>query len=291
MAKKDDRNELGDEKANNAADSVEGIKDSDFILLDDLVAAPLHALAKSDQQLRAHVVNAIKSMGTIKQNGQEQSIQLNNINIAYEQLKREGEDGYCVENLQMQVPILSIVPITNLNVEKAEIDFSTEVKTQVDNNGNCKIMARICSPEQRESDFLPRVTYKMKIKSLPATEGIMRITDILSSNQIAKKIDSTPIASDGNIGSEEQKTTNQNIRSLKNRVIELRKMYQKIDNVIDEQERLLQISMEAFPEDTFEFDKDKYKMIQSHVTNLIMQYEQQIMDEEIRFKLDQVNEM
>ena len=43
-----------------------GFKESDFIPLDDLVYAPLHALAKSNQQLRAQVVDAIRSMGTLR---------------------------------------------------------------------------------------------------------------------------------------------------------------------------------------------------------------------------------
>ena len=95
----------------------EGYKDSDFILLDDLVYAPLHALAKSNQQLRAQIVDAIKSMGVICQNGQEETIRLHNINIAYDQVRPEGEEGYSVDNMQMQVPLLSIIPLTNLNVE------------------------------------------------------------------------------------------------------------------------------------------------------------------------------
>lgn len=151
-----------------------GFKESDFIPLDDLVYAPLHALAKSNQQLRAQVVDAIKSMGTLRQNGAEETVRLNNINIAYEQVRPEGDEGYSVDNLQMQVPLLSIVPITNLNVEKAEIDFSTEVKAEKGEEGKCAITARICSPEQRESDFLPRVSYKMKISSIPATEGMRK---------------------------------------------------------------------------------------------------------------------
>lgn len=119
----------------------------------------------------------------------------------------------------------------------------------------------------------------------------MRITDILSSSQIAKKVDSTPIASDGNVGTDEQKATSMKVKSFKNRVTELKKLYQKVERTIDEQERLLEISTEAFPNDTFEFDKGKYQMIQSHIANLIMQYEQQIIDEEIKLRLDQVNEM
>lgn len=263
-----------------------GFKESDFIPLDDLVYAPLHALAKSNQQLRAQVVDAIKSMGTLRQNGTEESVRLNNINIAYEQVRPEGNDGYSVDNLQMQVPLLSIVPITNLNVEKAEIDFSTEVKAEKDDEGKCSITARICSPEQRESDFLPRVTYKMKIRSLPATEGVMRLTDLLSTNQIAKKTDTTPVAVDGNLGNEVQKSTWQEVSRLKAKIKKLKQLYQKISDMMEEQERMEQISRDTFDEVTREFDKDKYLMAQSNIANRIMEYQEQIMNREIEFGLE-----
>ena len=263
-----------------------GYQDSEFIPLDDLVYAPLHALASSNDQLRAQVVAAIRSMGSIKQNGTEETVRLNNLNIAYDQVRQEGEDGYSVDNLQMQVPLLSIIPMTNLNVERAEIDFSTEVKAETRENGICRILARICSPEQRESDFLPRVGYKLKIKSLPATEGMLRLSDMLSTNQIAKKIESTPVAIDGNLGSDEQKNTWQEVTKLKAKIKKLKQLYQKISDMITEQERLEQISREAFAEQTFDFDKDKYLMAQSNIANRIMEYQEKIMNREIEFGLN-----
>lgn len=281
----DDREHM-EEKDREGAQQEGGYKDSDFILLDDLVYAPLHALARSNQQLRAQVVDAVKSMGTIRQNGQEETVRLNNLNIAYEQIRPEGEEGYSVDNLQMQVPLLSIVPVTNLNVEKAEIDFATEVKAENTDEGQCRILARICSPEQRESNFLPRVTYKMQISSLPATEGIMRLTDLFSSNQIAKKLDTTPVAVDGNLGSEEQKNIWQEVSKMKAKIKKLKQLYQKVTDMMTEQERLYQISREAFEEDTFDYDKDKYMMVQSNIANRIMEYQDKIMNKEIEFGLD-----
>ena len=191
-----------------------------------------------------------------------------------------------MDNLQMQVPLLSIVPITNLNVEKAEIDFSTEVKAEKGEDGKCAVTARICSPEQRESDFLPRVSYKMKLRSIPATEGVLRLTDLLSANQIAKKTDTTPVAVDGNLGSEEQKNTWQEVTRLKAKIKKLKQLYQKISDMIAEQERMQQISMDAFEEVTWEFDKDKYLMAQSNIANRIMEYQEKIMNREIEFGLE-----
>lgn len=201
-------------------------------------------------------------------------------------MRQDGDEGYSVDNLQMQVPILSIIPITNLNVEKAQISFSTEVKADNNEAGQCRIMARICSPEQRESNNLPRVNYKLEIGSLAATEGIMRITDILSVNQVAKKLDTTPVAVDGNLGSSQQKDIWQEVSVLKAKIKKLKQLHQKISDMITEQERMQQISRDAFPEDTREFDKDMYLMAQSNIANRIMDYQEQIMNREITFGLD-----
>lgn len=264
----------------------EEIMDNDFIPLDDLVYAPLHALAQSGHRLRAQIVDAIKSMGTSKQSGQEETIHLNNINIAYDQLRPEGE-GYSVDNLQVQVPLLSIVPIANLNVEKAEIDFSTEIKTvNNEETGETKINARICAPSQRDSDFLPKVSYKLQIASIPATEGILRLTDALSASQVAKKLDSRPVAINGDLGTDEQKNVALETKKLKAKISRLKQLHQKISDMIAEQERLHQISKDAFEEDTYEFDKDKYLMAQSNVVNRIMEYQEQIMNMEIKYGLE-----
>lgn len=263
-----------------------GYRDSDFIPLDNLVYAPLHALAKSNERLRAHIVEAIKDLGTVKQNGQEEIIHLDCINLAYDQIRPEAEDGYSVDNLQLQVPLMSIVPLTNLNVDKAEIGFSTEIRVVSENEDKSIINARICSPEQRESDFLPRVSYKMQVSSIPATEGIMRLTDLLSANQVAKQLDKTPVAIDGNLGSDNQKLIQQQVSELKAKVKKLKQLYQKIADMVSEQENLQQVSRESFQENAYEFDRDKFLMAQSNITNRIMKYQEQIMSREIEFGLE-----
>ena len=247
--------------------------DNDFIPLDDLVYAPLHALAQSNHRLRAQIIDAIKSMGSSKQNGQEETIHLNNINIAYDQIRPEGEEGYSVDNLQVQVPLLSIVPVSNLNVEKAEM-------------GVASINARICAPSQRDSDFLPKVSYKLHIASIPATEGILRLTDALSANQVVKKLDTRPIAVGGDIGSDEQKSVLLESKMLKAKIGRLKQLHQKIADMMAEQERLHQISKDAFEEDTYEFDRDKYLMAQSNIINRVMEYQEQIMNMEIQYGLE-----
>ncbi len=267
---------------------VAGITDSEFILLDDIVFAPLHALAEANQRLQAQIITEIKNMGTPRQNGQEETIHLDNIKIAYDQIRADDEEGYSVDNLQVQVPLLSIIPLTNLNVEKAQIDFSTEVKAAINHDtDDIRINARICSPSQRDSDFLPKVSYKLQVSSMPATEGIMRLIDALSVNQVAKKLDTTPVEVNGALGGDEQKMMVQKNKQLKGKINQLKLLYQKITDIMSEQERLRQIGKETFEEDTYEFDRKKYKMAQSQIINQIMEYQDQLVDREISYGLDE----
>ena len=277
----DSSGENGIRKSGDRKGGDPNIMDNDFMQLDELVYAPLHALAESNQRLRAHVVDSVRSMGSVKQNGQEEIIHLDNINIAYDQVRQEGDEGYSVDNLQLQIPLLSVVPVTNLTVKKAEIDFAVEVRTDTDKDGKVKINGRICSPEQRESNFLPRVSYHMEIKSIPATEGIMRLTDLLSSSQMAKQLDTTPVAMDGSLGSEQQKDTWLKISQLRTDIKKWRQLYRKVTDTLEEQERLYQISNEAYPEETYRFDRNKYLKAQSDITNRIMEAQEQIMTLEI----------
>ncbi|MDE6655879.1 MAG: DUF2589 domain-containing protein [Anaeroplasmataceae bacterium] len=267
-------------------ESTGNVIDSDFIPLEDLVYAPLYALAKSNQQLKSNIIESIKSMGKAEHTNKEEIIHLDHMNIAYDQVKQD-EEGYSVDNLQLEVPLLSIIPMNQLNVDKAEIDFSTEVKAVVDKeNQKTQIQARICSPSQRESDFLPKVSYKLQVQSLPATEGILRLIDSLSSSQVAKKLNTRPVAVTGDWGSEEQKRVLNETKKLKAKMNRLKQLYQKINDMIAEQEKLSQISTDCFVEDTYEFDKDKYLMAQSNIVNRIMEYQEKVMNLEIKFGLD-----
>lgn len=264
----------------------ECIMDSEFIPLEDLVYAPLYALAKSNHQLRTHIVEAIKDMGRVEQSNKEEIVHLKNINIAYDQVKQEA-DGYSVDNLQVQVPLLSIVPMHQLNVDKAEVEFSTEVKLVEDKENNgARIHARVCAPSQRETDFLPKISYKLQVTSLPATESILRLMDSLSSNPLAKNLNTRPIALTGDWGSEEQKQVIQETKKLKAKVSRLRQLYQKISDLINEQEQLKELSNEHFEDATYDFDKEKYQMAQANIVNRIMEYEGKIMNMEIQFGLD-----
>lgn len=268
---------FGPTKNTNKKDSF--IEDQ-FIKLEDLVYAPVGALAESNMRLHGSVINAIKHMGTLKQEGKEQIIHLENINLAYEHLKPGIEEGYDVETIQLQVPLLSIVPIQNLNIKNAEIDFSTEVKILKEEEDKYSINGRVCSPQQRDTDFLPRVSYKMRIQSIPAMEGLLRVTDSLSAAPVAKQLGSTPVAPTGDPRGEQyiqMRELQEKVRLRENKLTDL---YKKITDAIEQQEKLKELKKTEQKNQTF--DKEKYMDLQDRIMDQIMQLKEQRLKLEIK---------
>lgn len=276
-------NSMVDREENENGDAE--YQDSRFIRLEELVYAPLHALVKSNQKLRAEVLETVRSMATVRQQGQEEVVQLNHMNIAYDQIRKEEEDNCRVDKLQMQLPLLSLVPLTGLSIEKADIRFAAEVFVDGEQEENI-VKARICSPEQRESDFLPKVQYHLQVGAVPAAEGILRLTDLLSANQVVQQTDTTPVGVQGRPGSDDQKQIWKEIDRLRAKVKKLKQLYQKVQHMLDEQERLYQISKDGFMENAYDYDRDKYAMVKTNIMNRIIKYQARIMDLEIAYGLD-----
>lgn len=271
----------GNEKNGKGQDDQATVMDSDFVNLNDLVYAPLRALAESNHNLRSEVIKSIQSLSSVDNDEQGTTYHLNKINIAYDQVRADVDDSYSVDKLQVQVPLLSIVPVTNLGIEESEISFSAEVRTQesLDNNDR-KFEARICSPEQRNSDFLPRVTYKMKVKSIPATEGIMRLIDSLSANQVSKKLESQIIASDGNQEGAMQNNTLSLINDLKVRATKLKQLYAKIDESLDEIEQMNKVKNNSSNGPEF-YDKAFFMDKKAAILDEVIKCQDEIMRKEI----------
>lgn len=262
--------------------------DNQFILLDDLVYAPLHALAHSNMQLQASVVEAIRSLGTVKQNGRDEVVHLDNMNIAYEHLKPEEQEGYSVENVQLKVPLLSIVPVNNLNVKRAEIGFSTEIKVMNESDDRYKVNARICSPEQRSTDYLPKVSYNMEVRSVSAMEGLLRVTDLLSANPVAKQLDTVSLSPEGAVRSEKYSQLTQMRDKLSVQEKKLSALYQKITDTIRSQEKLQELNGKQEQKKKYQFNKESYEKFQDDIMEEVMRLKEQILQMDIQLAKEEI---
>lgn len=215
------------------------VMDNDFMPLQELVYASLQALEESNIRLHNHAINTIKRLTSNTTTNTDDIIHLKNLSLAFDQIHPD-DDGYCLDKMQLDIPVLSIISLTNLAIEKAEIDFSAEICTEIDNDGKKVINARVTSPEQRDTDHLPHISYKITVASEPGTEGLLRITDIMNTNQIARKTDSTPVSLSGELADESQKKNWKEINHLKTNVKRLTRLYSKISEIFSAQKNIRQ---------------------------------------------------
>ena len=215
------------------------VMDNDFMPLQELVYASLQALEESNIRLHNHAINTIKRLTSNTATNADDIIHLKNLSLAFDQIHPD-DDGYCLDKMQLDIPLLSIISLTNLAIEKAEIDFSAEICTEIDNDGKKVINARVTSPEQRDTDHLPHISYKITVASEPGTEGLLRITDIMNTNQIARKTDSTPVSLSGELADKSQKKNWKEINHLKTNVKRLTRLYSKISEIFSAQKNIRQ---------------------------------------------------
>ena len=88
----------------------------------NLIGAPLTAAADASVQLAQSTADFINRVGF------DEEGKVRNVDFGYEK-KVNNEDGTTdVQEMKVHVPILSIVPIPNLQVDQVGITFDMEVK-------------------------------------------------------------------------------------------------------------------------------------------------------------------
>lgn len=249
---------------------------SQFFPLDELVYAPLKAVALSNLNLGTSFIDNIKSLGTVKHIGNEEVLFLKKLNIEYDKLHPSENNDTYIEKVEMQVPLLSLIQIPNLNIKNAEVDFQAEVAV-VEDKGNKKgIVARICSPQTRKTDELPKIEYKIKLKSAGVTEGYMRIVDALDSSPVSKKINASPLTSSRNVPEALQASFDQK-RKLQNQLDILYGLYNDISEFIKENES----ANESFFINDREFSKQKYEDMKQDILSKILKIKEAMLENKI----------
>lgn len=199
-----------------------------FTSLKDLVEAPLLAIAGSNVTLGKSIVDYIQTSGTQTTIYNEKVTVLENINLGYQQVKQGDNHTQVIEDMALQVPLLSIMPISNLQIKKAKIDFNAEVRGVEDENHNIYYQARVCAPESRSTDYLSKIHFEIEVESSDMSEGMARCMDVLNLHQIPKKIDTRPIDATGNVLNEKKQESfekkNQLMKEMNDTNIAIRKL-------------------------------------------------------------------
>lgn len=208
--------------------------ESEFTDLSSLVWAPIDAVAQSNLNINRKIIEAVEATGTKKPIIGEKITILDYMGLQYKHVKSNGDEE-AIEDMLLQVPLLSIVPLTSMKVKDAVIDFNAEVRSFKKEDQTIGFEARICAPEVRESDNISKVHFKIRLENEPITEGLARVQDIMDLQQITRSIGTKPISDDGQEVTGEERVDLLEKRRLKKLYDKTIILGRKIDELIHHQ--------------------------------------------------------
>lgn len=252
-----------------------------FLPLREVVYAPLDALAASNAQLGRTVIDEIRSMGKTELRNNEEVLYLDKLNLAYRRM-RSGDNSDYTEDIQVEVPLLSLAPVPNLKIRNAEVDFSVELMEQGKGEKE-EIMARICAGTERETSEEPRIDYKIKLGAVEETEGYLRILDILNVSSVAKILDQEPLPADGGLREGEKEAFLKG-QALKRQEAALHRLYREITEFMEDRKK--------FPDEVVAAGRDpkedeaRYERIKKNIMAEMLQIRESILEGKVRALLE-----
>lgn len=166
-----------------------------------LIGGPLRAACDAQAMLASSTANFIQSVGMEKVG---ESYKVRTTNFSFTRAKGDAEEGGGgTEEVEMKVPLLSIVNVPNLQVDNVDITFDMEVKSAVasetkdnkegsiDVNTGAKfgafhmdvnIKGSVSSSQSntRSSDNSAKYHVEVHAKQADAPEGLSRMLDMLA---------------------------------------------------------------------------------------------------------------
>lgn len=219
---------MKDKEKNNAVSNQ-------FVNLSELLYTPLQAVAQSNMKLGTSVMDLIASTGDISPTDAENTVHLKTINLAYEQINNDSVSGKVIEEIGLRVPMISLMPISNLQIKKSKIAFDVEIKKIRKNKktNHYDLESRICSSSKHSrKDGLPRLSFEMELESAPISEGLARFIDVLNVNPIPETLSSHHVDDNGEIITGEKAAFFQEMKELKIKEARLNVTGEKLTGLI-----------------------------------------------------------
>ena len=181
-------------------------------------------------------MDLISSTGDINPTDESNTIHLKTVNLAYEQINNDSMNGKTIEEVGLKIPLVSVLPITNLQIKKTKLNFDAEIKKiHRDNKNNKYIMeSRVCasSKQRRKDDGLPKLSFEIELESVPISEGMARIVDILNANPIPQILSSKQVDDRGEIVVGEEAEYYQKMKLLKSKEARINRISDKLTSLI-----------------------------------------------------------
>ncbi|MDR1148655.1 MAG: DUF2589 domain-containing protein [Spirochaetaceae bacterium] len=176
--------------------SAEG---SSRVNLRQLVYSSLEAIVEANAKMSQNMIDTIMKFSDDKGHDSDgyPVVQLKTLQLVYDQMKHDELDMLCTEKIGLEVPLLSIIPLSNMRVSKGKIQFSTDVQEIEAHDDQIDIYTKVAAPEGERSKLCSRIDFEIEFESDPIAEGLSRVIDRLSQNYIPTVHENYPIDSDG----------------------------------------------------------------------------------------------
>jgi hypothetical protein len=166
--------------------------------LKDLVYAPLKAVSEANMRLSSNIVDFLASTGDLSaDDAGKPTVHLHTIQMQYQQLRNDAENNTVAERIGLEIPLLSIYPLSSLKVSKTKVAFDVEVKDMEMVGDSVRIYTQVCSKKQRDSANQARFSFEMELESVDISEGLARFVDTLNAQAMPKRIHSKPLDESG----------------------------------------------------------------------------------------------
>jgi hypothetical protein len=170
--------------------------------IEDLIVSPIIGMAKGQAKLNEVTWKYISEVAFVKD--QDGKTTARSLDVEMNRVVTDGDTGeQTIQKLYNKVPMLPLVPLPSLAITSADIEFSMEVKTSETSKDtsasensyeasaggkwwgmsfSAKVAGKVSTNKEntRSTDNSAKYNVKVHAEQLPATEGMLKLSDYLT---------------------------------------------------------------------------------------------------------------
>jgi hypothetical protein len=159
--------------------------------IEDLIVAPLEGMAKGQAKLNDVTWRYINEVAFVKDKDGNATARA--LDVQMNRVMTDGDTGeQSVQTLYSKVPMLPLVPLPSLAITSADINFTMEVSTSnmaASATGgwwgmkfSAKMSGKVATHKEntRSTDNSAKYSVSVHAEQLPATEGMLKLSDYLT---------------------------------------------------------------------------------------------------------------
>jgi hypothetical protein len=201
--------------------------------LRQLIYASLEPIIEANMRMSRNMVDTIIKFSDDK--GHDAAgypvVQLKTLQLIYDQIRHDDLDMLYSEKIGLEIPLLSLIPLSSLKISKSKIQFSTEVQEVECNNGQVDVYTKITAADSERGAKNSRIDFEIEMESEPVVEGLARFIDQLGQNFIPIVHEKNPIDSDGNTLDDEDQQNHEIRKELYRKELRLVRLISELTGI------------------------------------------------------------